>query len=361
MSAPGQPAPQLPPGWVSQWDQSAGRNVYIETATGRTSWQPPLPSGPGYQQQQQQQPGPPPGRPTHPQGQARMSMPPMAGPPNMRAMPPSGPGPQLSPQAAATSPPPTVNTTTSSRRRAYPTAHLAANSVSYSGGFPDAGNLAPAGYPGASPGAGAVDGSYMNNNNNQQQPQQQLFTPAGAPDALSPQPTAANLGAPSPGSGFQPSHYHSPSAAPAPGAAYASNGAAAAGTGGYGGGVAGMTNQFQSMGVGGTGGTKGVSSDIWNRSPTAGFANCHACELFFPLFRTRSTLLTCRQPSPTSMIFCDPHQRSSFLPMPASPQTQRPMQILPTSVARSMLFPRLRRSSPNQNCRLVSFFRPTAR
>ncbi|KAJ1582449.1 hypothetical protein NDA11_003729 [Ustilago hordei] len=63
-----QPPPQLPPGWAAQWDQNAGRQVYIETATGRTSWQPPNAANgvPPPQQQQQQQ------RPTHPQGQARM-------------------------------------------------------------------------------------------------------------------------------------------------------------------------------------------------------------------------------------------------------------------------------------------------
>ncbi|MCO5588428.1 hypothetical protein L7F22_042384 [Adiantum nelumboides] len=184
-----------------------------------------------------------------------MSMPPMAGPPNMRGAPPPGPGQALSPEASA-SPPPAVAATTGSRRRAYPTAHLAANSVSYTGGFPDAAGLAPAGYPGATPAAAAGDGSYN---------QQQLFTPAGVPDAQSPPQPAANLGAPTgqaAGSGFQPSHYHSPSAAPA----FAGNGAAAAG--GFGGGVAGMTNQFQSMGVGGTGGVKGNPLYTVNLSAT---------------------------------------------------------------------------------------------
>ncbi|KAE8260955.1 hypothetical protein A4X13_0g43 [Tilletia indica] len=152
-----QAPPFLPPGWVTQWDQAAGRNIYVETATGRTSWVPPQAH---------------PGRPTHQQGQARMSMPPMQGPPSgMRPLPGSAmpPPPPISPQIqhqhqssiAAPSPPigpggpPTGNNQglappaqgPGSRRRHYPTAHLAANSVSYSGGF-DAGAGAGANYPG---------------------------------------------------------------------------------------------------------------------------------------------------------------------------------------------------------------------
>ena len=34
--------PQLPPGWVAQWDQNSQRYYYLEQATGRTQWNPPL-------------------------------------------------------------------------------------------------------------------------------------------------------------------------------------------------------------------------------------------------------------------------------------------------------------------------------
>lgn len=52
---PGQP--QLPPGWISQWDQNSQRYYYVEQATGRTQWDapqhynyssPPPPSQGGY-------------------------------------------------------------------------------------------------------------------------------------------------------------------------------------------------------------------------------------------------------------------------------------------------------------------------
>ncbi|KAK5682748.1 hypothetical protein LTS10_005878 [Elasticomyces elasticus] len=33
--------PSLPPGWTMQWDQGSQRNFYVETATGRTQWDPP--------------------------------------------------------------------------------------------------------------------------------------------------------------------------------------------------------------------------------------------------------------------------------------------------------------------------------
>ncbi|CAD6886462.1 unnamed protein product [Tilletia caries] len=158
-----QPPPFLPPGWVTQWDQNAGRNIYLESATGRTSWVPPAAH---------------PGRPTHQQGQARMSMPPIQaqaqGPPSAirnlpgSAMPPPPPPPQhhipspsqhsiigpggtptgaTTPANLAGPPPPPPAQGPGSRRRAYPTAHLAANSVSYSGGF-DPGAGAGANYPG---------------------------------------------------------------------------------------------------------------------------------------------------------------------------------------------------------------------
>ncbi|KAJ9611092.1 hypothetical protein H2200_004275 [Cladophialophora chaetospira] len=51
--------PQLPPGWISQWDANSQRNYYVEQATGRTQWEPPIwqggpppppAGGPGYYQ-----------------------------------------------------------------------------------------------------------------------------------------------------------------------------------------------------------------------------------------------------------------------------------------------------------------------
>ncbi|SNX85029.1 Protein transport protein SEC24 [Melanopsichium pennsylvanicum] len=215
-----QPPPQLPPGWVTQWDQNAGRQVFVETATGRTSWQPPtagvaFPPPQQQQQQQQQQ------RPTHPQGQARMSMPQIQPPPGMRGpslspIPSHGPGAPLSPPAANPSAPASIGPG-ASRRRAYPTAHLTANSISYAAAPYDAGpNAAGAGY-------GAHDA------------QPQLFTP-GAPDQV-PSPYAAQQ--PAPGA---------PGMAPVPslpaGAGVAPGYAAGAG-------VQGLTNQFQGMGMAG--------------------------------------------------------------------------------------------------------------
>ncbi|KAI4191158.1 MAG: hypothetical protein L6R41_000295 [Letrouitia leprolyta] len=35
--------PQLPPGWISQWDPNSQRYYYLEQATGRTQWDPPQP------------------------------------------------------------------------------------------------------------------------------------------------------------------------------------------------------------------------------------------------------------------------------------------------------------------------------
>ncbi|UZJ52086.1 hypothetical protein CBS101457_001406 [Exobasidium rhododendri] len=211
-------APLLPPGWISQWDQSAGRNVFIETATGRTSWQPPTAASPQQ-------------RPTHPTGQARMSMPPMAGPPSMRAplagapnlnMPPSG-----IPAALSTPPPPQATPGGgSSRRRAYPTAHMAANSVSFSGGY-DTG--APFG---GAPGIG------------QDTTAPQLFTP-GAPEPAQQAPTSqasvSHYGG----------HQHTPSAAPAL-SNYGQNGLGGGGGAAAHGytGMSGLTNQMSGMGVG---------------------------------------------------------------------------------------------------------------
>ncbi|KAI1794435.1 protein transporter SEC24 [Ganoderma leucocontextum] len=41
------PAQQLPPGWTAEWDQNAQRWLFIETATGRTQWEPPFPDPEG--------------------------------------------------------------------------------------------------------------------------------------------------------------------------------------------------------------------------------------------------------------------------------------------------------------------------
>lgn len=166
-------------------------------------------------------------RPTHPQGQARMSMPPMAGPPSMRGgplggTPGSGPMSPGTPPAVST-PPSQAGPGGSSRRRAYPTAHLAANSISYSGGFD------PGAYAGGQ--AGVVDNNAP-----------QLFTP-GAPE----QAPSSFQQAPVPQQQQQPhyGHQHTPSAAPTT-SAFNQNGANA---GGYSG-MSGLTNQFSGMGVG---------------------------------------------------------------------------------------------------------------
>jgi hypothetical protein len=34
--------PQLPPGWIQQWDANSQRYYYVEQATGRTQWEPPM-------------------------------------------------------------------------------------------------------------------------------------------------------------------------------------------------------------------------------------------------------------------------------------------------------------------------------
>ncbi|RMZ77577.1 hypothetical protein DV737_g4266, partial [Chaetothyriales sp. CBS 132003] len=38
------PLPALPPGWLAQWDQNSQRHYYVEQATGRTQWEPPVAS-----------------------------------------------------------------------------------------------------------------------------------------------------------------------------------------------------------------------------------------------------------------------------------------------------------------------------
>lgn len=236
--ASNQPPPNLPPGWVQQYDANAGRFVFIETATGRTSWQPPTAASPP--------------RPTHPQGQARMSMPPMQGPPVMRQSLAAQGAPQFAsptspPQAnnsAASPPPPT--TTGASKRRAYPTAHLAANSISFSGGFD----------PGAQYNAGATGNPAVGLDAQNATPQ--LFTPAA------PQGNAAAT--PAQPAQFQPQptpppnpygHQHAPSAAPAMGG-YGQNGASSFNS---------MANQFQGMGIGGGKGNPLVTVNLSNAQP----------------------------------------------------------------------------------------------
>jgi protein transport protein SEC24 len=169
-----------------------------------------------------------------------MSMPPMAGPPAMRGPVAGAPGGTISPAPPSGSPlpssppPPPAG---SSRRRAYPTNHMPAASISYSGGFDQGG------YTGS---PAAVD----NNNTSQ------FFTP-GAPEP-SPgmqQPPAQRFG-----------HQHTPSAAPGSSSFATSNGINPAG--GYAG-VSGITNQFSGMGMGpGQGGMKGNPLYTVNLSAT---------------------------------------------------------------------------------------------
>jgi protein transport protein SEC24 len=249
-------------------DQSAGRNVFIgeycgsvsdrllltyihfatETATGRTSWQPPTSATSP--------------RPTHPQGQARMSMPPMAGPPAMRgplAGIPGAPSMSQSPSggslanAAPQTPPQVGPGGGSSRRRAYPTAHLAANSVSFSGGF-DPGAQAQYGDTGAN--AGMDNGSS------------QLFTP-GIPKGPQQQT-----------SGLQPSaqhygHQHTPSAAPTT-SAFSQNGMGA-GSQGYSA-MSGLSNQFAGMGVGGPGQMNAKGNPLYTVNLSASQPNVNDLE-----------------------------------------------------------------------------------
>lgn len=116
-----------------------------------------------------------------------------------------------------------------SKRRAYPTAHLASNSVSYSGGFDPGAQQAAGGYGG--PGSAASSMAPI------AETQGQYFTP-GAPEMTAP-------------AGYQ--------GGQAPGAPYG-NGQAGAGyqAGAGAGGMGGLANQFANMGMG-AGMGKGVS------------------------------------------------------------------------------------------------------
>ncbi|KAJ3076182.1 hypothetical protein HDU99_001382 [Rhizoclosmatium hyalinum] len=49
--APPPQQPALPPGWIAQWNAQYQRNFYVETATGKSQWEPPTFAPP---------PGPPP-------------------------------------------------------------------------------------------------------------------------------------------------------------------------------------------------------------------------------------------------------------------------------------------------------------
>ncbi len=168
----------------------------------------------------------------------------MQGPPGMRGLSntplaPIGPGAPISPTGSTgpTSPPPSIGPG-ASRRRAYPTAHIAANSVSYSAGFdPGAQGIASggAGYPGA--GAGAAPQAYG------AQAGPQLFTP-GIPEAQSTFQSQQQQQAPA---------YGQPAQAGINGAGqpgYGASGFAPAQGPAQQGGVAGLTNQFQNMGMG---------------------------------------------------------------------------------------------------------------
>ncbi|KDQ58689.1 hypothetical protein JAAARDRAFT_176744 [Jaapia argillacea MUCL 33604] len=53
------PAQQLPPGWAAEWDATHQRYLFIETASGRTQWEPPATS-PGAQMAQLPSGSPPP-------------------------------------------------------------------------------------------------------------------------------------------------------------------------------------------------------------------------------------------------------------------------------------------------------------
>ncbi|KAI0642739.1 protein transporter SEC24 [Trametes meyenii] len=57
------PAQQLPPGWAAEWDQNAQRYLFIETATGRTQWEPPFPDPEGLNRAPSA--SPPPTQQTH--------------------------------------------------------------------------------------------------------------------------------------------------------------------------------------------------------------------------------------------------------------------------------------------------------
>lgn len=67
--------PQLPPGWISQWDLNSQRYYYLEQATGRTQWEAPTGGGWGGP------PAPPGGAPGYYQsyGHAMPGVPPVGG------------------------------------------------------------------------------------------------------------------------------------------------------------------------------------------------------------------------------------------------------------------------------------------
>ncbi|KAJ3344152.1 hypothetical protein HDU83_005378 [Entophlyctis luteolus] len=66
-----QQQPQLPPGWIAQWNSQYQRNFYVDTATGKSQWEPPAFAPP---------PGPPPASYAAPEGPPPGSSPFLAGP-----------------------------------------------------------------------------------------------------------------------------------------------------------------------------------------------------------------------------------------------------------------------------------------
>lgn len=187
-----------------------------------------------------------------------MSLPPMTSPPSFRGggsspSPLVGPGAPVGPPSASSgtppvgpgSPPASIGPG-NSRRRAYPTAHLAANSVSYSGGF-DLGAQASSGggYGGMQPsqppiseGAGGA-GSF--------------FTP-GMPDQNQNQAGGAYGQQQQPQTGAVHSPYGTQNGqGQQPNAGYPGQQAA---------GVGGLTNQFAGMGMGAQQGAQKVSARL---------------------------------------------------------------------------------------------------
>lgn len=54
MSTPAQEAqgpsfdpPQLPPGWIAQWDAASGKYYFVQLATGQSQWEVPTEAAPG--------------------------------------------------------------------------------------------------------------------------------------------------------------------------------------------------------------------------------------------------------------------------------------------------------------------------
>lgn len=39
--------PQLPPGWIAQWDAASGKYYFVQLATGQSQWEVPTEAAPG--------------------------------------------------------------------------------------------------------------------------------------------------------------------------------------------------------------------------------------------------------------------------------------------------------------------------